>query len=347
MDVGVFVVDRVADFGLAALLEVLGTANSLRDQIAAPPPPWKLTTLGTSTQVRTGAGHLVPATALADLTTLPDLLVVPATNVKEEADLLAAVTASRNAPALAMIARAGECGIPLAAACTGTFFLAEAGALNGHRATTSWWLGPVFRRRYPHVRLDERRTLCRSGEVTTAGAAFAHIDLALSIVQAASPALAELVARYLLIGNRKPQAEFAIPAVLAQADPVMTAFERWVREHLTEPHTVAEAARALGLSERHLQRVTAATLGMSPLDFITEIRLEQATYLLRTSSMTIDAIAARIGYLSSGALRDVVRRRRGMTLRELRDGPTPVPLAGGLDPDNHIDSPTGPPRVVS
>lgn len=346
MDVGVFVVDGVADFGLAALLEVLGTANSLREQIAAPPPPWNLTTLGTSAQVRTGAGHLVPAIALADLAALPDLLVVPATNVKEEADLLATVTASRNTSALAMIARAGERGSRLAAACTGTFFLAEAGALDGHCATTSWWLGPVFRRRYPRVRLDERQTLCRSGDVTTAGAAFAHIDMALSVVQSASPALAELVARYLLIGNRKPQAEFAIPAVLAKSDPVMAAFERWVREHLTEPLSVADVARALGLSERHLQRVTAATLGMSPLDFITEIRLEQATYLLRTSSMTIDAIAARVGYLSGGALRDVVRRRRGMTLRELRDGPTPVPFAGGLDPDNHIGSPGGPSRVV-
>ena len=61
----------------------------------------------------------------------------------------------------------------------------------------------------------------------------------------------------------------------------------------------------------------------------------------------IDAIAARIGYLSGGALRDVVRRRRGMTLRELRDGPTPVPLAGGLDPDDQIDPPVGSTRVTS
>lgn len=330
MHVGIFVVDGAADFGLAAILEVLTTANSLRDQVPAPPAPWNVTTLGISGRVRTGAGHEVPATVLTDLVALPEMLVVPATNVKEEAGLIATVSAPRNAPALCMIAEARARGVPLAAACTGTFFLAEAGALDGTAATTSWWLGPVFRRRYPRVRLDESATLCRADGVTTAGAALAHVDLALSIVHAASPGLAELVARYLLIGNRTPQAHFAIPAVLADSDPVTAAFERWVRDHLTGPISIAEAARALGLSERQLQRTTAATLGMSPLELVTEIRLEHAAHLLRTTTMTTDAVAARVGYLSAGALREVVRRRRGMTLKDLRDSIIPMPYLDGL-----------------
>ncbi|MBV9313196.1 MAG: hypothetical protein JO100_05495 [Pseudonocardia sp.] len=110
------------------------------------------------------------------------------------------------------------------------------------------------------------------------GAAFAHVDLALSIVQAQSPTLAETVARYLLIGNRKSQVGFMIPAVLAKGDPVMAAFERWVREYLHEPVTIA--------------------------------------------------VAARVGYQNGSTPRDVVRRRRGMTLRELRNGPAPIPPAG-------------------
>lgn len=346
MDVAVFVVDGAADFGVAALLEVLGTADSLRGQIATPPPPWNVRTIGTSTPVRTGAGHLVPAVTLSDLTTLPDLLVVPATNVKQETGLLATVTAPRNAPALALIAQAAAERVPLAAACTGTFFLAEAGALDGQTATTSWWLGPAFRRRYPRVRLDDGQTLCRSGRVTTAGAAFAHIDLALSIVQAVSPALAELVARYLLIGNRKAQADFAIPAVLARADPMMAEFERWVRANLREPLSIIDAASALGLSERQLQRTTAATLGMSPLEFVTEIRLEQATYLLRTTKLSIDAVAARVGYLSGNTLREVVRRRRKMSLRELRDGPTPIAPSGGLGSPADLEPPGGPMQAI-
>ena len=325
MDVAVLVVDGVADFGLAAILEVFGTANALRSELEAPPPPWRLITIGVSEQVRSGAGHLVPVTPLDRLPARPELLVVPASDAKDAAGLLATVRSLRHAPALRMIATSRERGTRLAAACTGTFFLAEAGALDGCRATTSWWLGPAFRQRYPRVHLDESQILCHAEGVTTAGAALAHLDLALALVQAQSPALAELVARYLLIGNRASQAGFAIPGVLARADPAMAVFERWVRGHLHEPVSIAAAARAVGLSERNLQRVSATTLSMSPLEFVTEIRIDHATHLLRTTDLSTDQVARRVGYLNASTLRDLVRRRRGVTLRELRAGLVPTP----------------------
>lgn len=71
---------------------------------------------------------------------------------------------------------------------------------------------------------------------------------------------------------------------------------------------------------------------MSPLEFVTEIRLEHATFLLRTTTLTTDTVAARVGYLSASALREVVRRRRSMTLKDLRDSINPMPYIGGLDP---------------
>jgi transcriptional regulator GlxA family with amidase domain len=72
------------------------------------------------------------------------------------------------------------------------------------------------------------------------------------------------------------------------------------------------------VSERTLQRATASTLGMSPVRFVQEVRLEQATYLLRTTSQTPDAIAAAIGYADAGTLRSLMRRRRNTTLAALR-----------------------------
>lgn len=218
---------------------------------------------------------------------------MPAHGVKEPLALVEEITAGHSRPALRLITDARVDGVALAGACTGTFFLAEAGVLDGMEATTSWWLGPAFRQRYPSVRLEDSRTLVHAYRMTTAGAAFAHIDLALSIVQQQSPALADLLARYLLIGDRQSQATFASPTLLARHNPVMADFERWVRDHLETPIQISSAVHAVGLSERSLQRATAATVGMSPMDFVNEVRLDRATFLLRTTNLTVDVVAAK------------------------------------------------------
>jgi transcriptional regulator GlxA family with amidase domain len=111
---------------------------------------------------------------------------------------------------------------------------------------------------------------------------------------------------------------FAVPSLLARSDPTVTAFERWVREHVAEPLQISRAAAAIGVSERTLQRTMAAVLGMSPIDFVHEIRLDQATFLLRTTGLTADAVAAAVGYQNTSTLRALVRRRRGSTISALR-----------------------------
>jgi transcriptional regulator GlxA family with amidase domain len=320
MEVAVLAVDGMFDSGLCTVLDVLGTANALRDQVDAGPSPIAVTTVGLRRQVRTGNGHTVATVPCKSLDRTPDLLVLPALGVKTPDQVIEAVCSAGNAPALALVRELRAAGAGLAGACTGTFFLAESGILDGRAATTSWWLGPAFRSRYPQVRLDETRTLTQDDRITTAGAAFAHIDLALSLVRQHSPALADLVGRYLLIGDRPSQAAFAVPTLLAQADPTMSAFERWVRANLTDPLPIAAAAHALGVSERTLQRTTATVVGMSPVDFVQEVRLDEATFLLRTTTLSADAIAGRVGYRNAGTLRALVRRRRDSTLAALRQG---------------------------
>ncbi|MGH3621125.1 MAG: GlxA family transcriptional regulator [Sciscionella sp.] len=320
MDVAVLAVHGAFDSGLTSVLDVLDTANALREQIDRPPQPWQVTTLGIRRQVRTRAGHIVRTKLRRDLTRQPELLIVPALGVKEPTALVEELTAEHCRPVLRLITEAKASGVALAGACTGTFFLAEAGVLDGMEATTSWWLGPAFRQRYPAVRLDDSLALVQTDRVTTAGAAFAHIDLALSVVQRQSPALADLVARYLLIGDRQSQATFALPTLLAKHDPVMSEFERWVRDHLDTPIQIATAAHAVGLSERTLQRTTASTVGMSPIDFVNEVRIDHATFLLRTTNLTVDAVATKVGYQNASTLRSLVRRRRSMTIGQIRHG---------------------------
>ncbi|GAA1235319.1 GlxA family transcriptional regulator [Kitasatospora nipponensis] len=320
MQIAVAVVEGTFDSGLCAVLDVFGTANSLIGQREPGPVPFTVTTVGAGSQVRTGNGLLLATEPVAGLTQRPDLLLLPAVGLKSPDQIIEAVRSDANAWVPALAGEVHAAGADLAAACTGAFFLAESGVLDGRRATTSWWAGPAFRARYPEVRLDDSRTLVHDGAFTTAAAAFAHIDLALAVVHRHSPALADLVARYLLIGDRPSQAAFAAPTLLAQADPLVAAFERWARTHLADPPPLGAAARTLGVSERTLQRTTQSVIGMSPLDFLQEIRLDEATFLLRTTTMGPDAIAARVGYRNTSTLRTLVRRRRGTTLRALRQG---------------------------
>ena len=155
--------------------------------------------------------------------------------------------------------------------------------------------------------------------ITTAGAAFGHIDLALAIVRAGSPALADLVARYLVVDERPSQAAYTIPSALAQSDPTVAAFECWTREHLSEPISLADAAKALGVSERTLQRSVQRTIGTSPIRFVQDLRIERACHLLRSTDLSMETISRKVGYEQPNTLRVLLRERTGKTASALRN----------------------------
>ncbi|NKY54958.1 GlxA family transcriptional regulator [Nocardia flavorosea] len=319
MQLAVFVVDGVADFGLSAVLEAFDLAGSLRGEVARPPADWDIHIAGLGDSVTSARGHVIPTTPLSELAAEPiDTMVVPAVNVLAAETLVDLVSGPVHAPVLDRLRGAHADGVHLAAACTATYFLAEAGVLDGSPATTSWWLGPDFRRRYPNVQLDESRIMCHGNQVTTAGAILSHMDLALSLVYRASPDLAERTSRFLTMGNRTNQWQYVIPEIMARGNPLIAEFERWVRAHIADQFLIATAARELGISERSLQRVVRADLGMSPKDFADDIRLERAVHLLRSTTKTVDAIASEVGYLSGGALRALIRRRRDLTIAQIR-----------------------------
>ncbi|MEU2158907.1 helix-turn-helix domain-containing protein [Streptomyces sp. NPDC019396] len=320
MKVSVLVCDGVFDSGLAGVLDVLKTADELREELPQPPPPWEVTIISPAGPVRTAAGFLVDG-VLPRAAVPPDVLVVPAVAHKRPGPLTQWVGGPGQQPVRDAVQQARADGLPLAAACTGTWMLAESGVLDGLPATTSWWLGPDFRQRYPRVALDETHMLTQADGVTTAGAAMAHLDLALSLVRGTSPALADLTARYLVVDDRPSQASYAIPGHLARTDPTVSAFERWVREHIAQPLRIADAAKAVGASERTLQRALDRVLGISPLRFAQHIRLEQATHLLRTTDLPTGVVARRVGYENAATLTSLLRERLHTTPGRLRGRP--------------------------
>ena len=317
MQISVLALEGVFDTGLTAVLDALAMANRLAQWTGIRTPGFEVTLVGVRPQVRTSLGLQVPVRDITD-TPKPDCVIVPAIADMTPETLLPALGRDDVIDALGALRSWHGTGARLAAACTGTFVLAESGLLAGSEATTTWWLSPVFRQRYPDIRLNANRIVVRSGTMVTAGAALSHLDLALWLIRDNSPEIASLVAKYLVFDSRLSQSGYVISDQLAHSDPMIERFDRWVRERLDSTLTLDSIAEALGTSKRTLSRRFDDVLGKTPFEFIQDLRIERAVHLLKTSKSSVDQIATQVGYRDGVTLRTLLRRRLGKGIRELR-----------------------------
>ncbi len=317
MRIHILVLDEVFDTGLSTLLDTLRIANDLTDMAGASSTRFNVSVVGVRRRVRTAHRLAVPAVP-ALTAAQPDVVLVPALGAKNPDPLREALKRRDIKDAGALLHQWSANGVLVGAACTGTFVLADTSLLDGQRATTSWWLAPLFRERFPLVTLEESSMVVNSSGFVTAGAALAHIDLALWLIRRSSPSVAELAARFLLVEPRSSQATFAIPDHLAHADPLVQRFECWARHRLNKGFSLSEAASSAGNSARTLSRRLHAVLGKSPLSYFQDLRVEHAVHLLRTSNDSIERIAAQVGYADGTTLRALLRRKIGRAVSELR-----------------------------
>jgi transcriptional regulator GlxA family with amidase domain len=316
MRIYVLALDGVFDLGLSAILDGFQTANELIEMMGLAVPKFEVKIVGVRKTVRTAHGLRVPLKLAGR--GKPDYVIVPAIACKTLDTLKAALARPDVRDAAKAFRKWANSGATLTAACAGTFVLAESGLLNLQRATTTWWLAPVFRERYPQVLLDESDMVVKSGKVVTAGAALGHMDLVLWLIRSVSPELASLTAKYLIVDSRPSQTAYALTDHLVHSDPVVHLFERWARARLARGFSLDSAAKAVGTSKRTLTRRLQSVLGKSPMSYFQSLRVERAVHLLKTTKANVEEVAAKVGYKDGGTLRLLLRRRLNLGLNEIR-----------------------------
>lgn len=205
----------------------------------------------------------------------------------------------------------------VAGVCTGAFYLAQAGLLDGRSATTHWASASRFAARYPQVDVRPDSIFERSGAVWTSAGVTAGIDLALAMVEEdCGHGIALQVAQELVVFLRRPggQSQFS---VYMQADAVeddrVGHVQQWIAGHLTDDLRVPQLAKVASMSPRHFSRVFRAQTGVSPAQYVERCRIEAARNALESSSSGLHALASQAGFASAEVLRRAFRRHFGVS----------------------------------
>ena len=187
----------------------------------------------------------------------------------------------------------------LGSICTGAIALAEAGLLDGRRATTHWAHVPAFRKAYPNVKVEEDRIFINDGHLWTAAGMSACVDLALALVEKDLGAdIARKVARQLVVYHRRSggQSQFSVMLELAPKTDRIQAALNYAKQNLKSALSVEELASAANLSPRQFSRVFHAETGQSPAKAIENLRVESARLMMETGRHSIDVVATDTGF---------------------------------------------------
>ncbi|MEB0043148.1 MULTISPECIES: GlxA family transcriptional regulator [unclassified Pseudomonas] len=198
--------------------------------------------------------------------------------------------------------------------CMGVFVLAEAGLLEGKRATTHWLHAPAFKKRYPGIRLEEDRLFVVDGHVWTGAGMSAGVDLALAMVENdLGSDLARRIARKLVIYQRRGSEQSQLSALLEldpKSDRVQLALA-YARENLTYDLSVEALAAVARLSPRQFSRVFREETGQTPAKAIERLRVEAARTMMETSRHPIEVVATETGFGDRERMRQAFLRAFG------------------------------------
>jgi transcriptional regulator GlxA family with amidase domain len=286
--VAVVLTDGLVEFDFAIPCEVFGTD---RREIA---DPWyRFLVVGAERgRVITQTGFVVEATHGLRALAAADTIIVPGSTT----------VATPPAPLLRALVRAYERGARIASVCVGAFVLAEAGLLDGRRATTHWAYADELQARYPAVKVDPSVLYVDEGDVLTSAGVAAGVDLCLHLVALdhGTDAAAAVARRLVMPLHRSGgQAQYVDTPIA----PTTSDLVDWAATHVADGLTVDDVARHASVSPRTLTRKFRAATGLPPGEWLQRERLRRAKRLLESTDLPVEQVARGAGYDSPATMR--------------------------------------------
>jgi transcriptional regulator GlxA family with amidase domain len=205
----------------------------------------------------------------------------------------------------------------LGGVCVGSFLLAEAGVLNGKKATSHWKFGKELAKRYPQVQVDSEPIWVRDGNIYTSAGISAGIDLALAWVEEdCGGAIAHEVAREFVLFLRRPGSQQQLSVSLGKQASEMKGIHElqvWIADHLDKNLSLEALAQRVAMSVRNFERVFTREIGCTPARYVAQLRVEAARRQLEDTDRSVEQIARSCGFASADLMRRAFVRCIGAT----------------------------------
>jgi transcriptional regulator GlxA family with amidase domain len=229
--------------------------------------------------------------------------------------------AAKSAKTLAFVRAMAKRGARIASVCSGAYMLAEAGLLDGRRATTHWRRTRQFLAVFPRVKWEPDQIFVRDGDIWSSAGITAGIDLALAMAtEDFGEEIARQTARQLVLYHRRSGGQSQFSSLLELKAPAgrFGALLSWAREHLDAPLTVEDLAEQAGMSSRHFTRAFIAETGSTPSKAVERLRIEVARQRVQSSGEAIERVALQTGFRDPERMRRAFIRAFGQPPQSLR-----------------------------
>lgn len=229
--------------------------------------------------------------------------------------------AALDGPLVAWVEKQARSARRTASICSGAYILAQAGLLDGRRATTHWQRSADLAKRFPKVRVEPDRIYVRDGDIWTSAGITAGIDMSLALIaDDLGEDIARSVAQQLVVYHRRPggQSQFSALIEMGGPDGRFAALLDWMRNHIADPLTVQRLADQAAMSPRNFARAFLTETGMTPAKAVERLRLEVARDRVEHGAEHIDVVARKCGFGDPERMRRAFVRAFGQPPQALR-----------------------------